>query len=64
MLVVKQLSKGWRIHALNLRPLHESAEALLKEKRADIRWLPRDKNIAGIVLDKAMAKNKNLEELK
>ena len=58
MLIVKQLTKGWRIHAMNLKPLHDSAAALLAEKHADIRWLSRDNNIAGVVLDKAMAKHK------
>ena len=51
-LVVNQLTKGWKVDAENLRPLHEECKGLLKSRKATIVWIRREDNEAGKVLDK------------
>lgn len=52
-LIVKQLNGSWSINNENLKRLNETA--LLKLSRCcgiKIKWIPREKNLAGIHLEK------------
>ena len=40
-LVVGQLTKGWRVKAENLKPLHKRARELLRSTKAKLKWVPR-----------------------
>jgi len=51
-LLVGQLTKGWKVNAENLRPLHAKARVLLSRRRAALVWVPREENRAGKVLEK------------
>ena len=40
-LLVGQLTKGWRVRAENLKPLHKRAKELMRSTRARLTWVPR-----------------------
>ena len=52
-LLVGQLTRGWKVNADNLRPLHSEAKTLLTRRMADLVWVPREQNRAGWALEKA-----------
>lgn len=51
-LLVGHLTKGWKIRAWNLKPLFLEARSLLKERGAALKWIPREQNRAGKLLEK------------
>lgn len=51
-LATEQINQNWLVRAENLKELHKQARQLLTQKKATIKWTPRDKNIAGIILEK------------
>ncbi len=40
-LLIGQLTRGWRVKAENLKPLHKQARRLLKLTKARLTWVPR-----------------------
>jgi ribonuclease HI len=52
-LVVGQLTKGWSVNFGHLQILHDECEQIMKTKKVTLVWIPRDKNKAGIVLEKS-----------
>jgi ribonuclease HI len=50
-LVVGQVTMGWKVRAGNLRALNERAKSLLAGKKVNIKWIPREKNLAGKKLE-------------
>ncbi len=52
-LLVGQLTKGWKVNAENLRPLHAEARDRVARQNATLVWVPREQNRAGKVLEKA-----------
>jgi len=50
-LVVGQLLEGWKVKANNLYPLWSMARELLKEKKVELKWIPRKENRAGHLLE-------------
>ena len=51
-LIVNQVSGIWRCRDLKLVPLRDCARYCLKNlKHADLRWIRREENLAGIVLE-------------
>jgi ribonuclease HI len=51
-LLVGQLTRGWKVNAENLKPLHAEAKELLGRRKATLVWIPREENRAGKVLEK------------
>jgi len=51
-LLVGQLTRGWKVKAENLRPLHSEAKTFLTQRMANLVWVPREQNEAGKVLEK------------
>jgi len=49
--VVKQVNGEWRCRKQHLIPLLEEAKKLMKPLRATLTWVPREKNLAGLVLE-------------
>ncbi|QLJ53353.1 MAG: ribonuclease HI [Candidatus Fermentimicrarchaeum limneticum] len=50
-LIVGQVTGGWKIHKPHLFEFVAKAKKLLKEKDVKIRWLPREENKAGHLLE-------------
>src|SRR3990167_10149815 len=57
-LVVNQLTKNeynhyhkWKIKAPNLIPFYNRANELLKSKKIEIKWISREENLAGHILE-------------
>lgn len=50
-MVVNQITKGWRVHAIHLYPLYVKAIKLFKSKRVNIEWVSRSWNRAGWILE-------------
>jgi ribonuclease HI len=50
-LVVGQLTKDWNVNAENLRPFVEEGKKLIAEKKCSVTWVPRDKNLAGKLIE-------------
>lgn len=51
MLVVCQLSKGWKVKKPHLKHLFEKARSLYKGRGILLTWVPREENKAGIILE-------------
>ena len=51
LLVVSQLRGKWRVKDEELKPLAAQARAIRKEKRVQIWWVPRARNLAGLHLE-------------
>ena len=51
-LCVKQIKGEWQIKEERLRPLRERAARLLRDLGGRIEWVPRERNHAGIFLEK------------
>lgn len=51
-LVVGQLTKGWSVNYEHLQRLHDECDQLMKEKEILVLWVSREKNPAGIALEK------------
>ncbi len=58
-LVVKQIKNKWKVQNRDLKPLHRKARQLLRELRftsydmaKKVRWVSRNNNLAGILLEK------------
>ena len=51
MLVVNQINGKWRVTTVTLRPLWEKCMRLMTD-RIKIKWISRDFNLAGHVLEK------------
>lgn len=51
-LVVNQITNNWKVNFEHLEKLRDVARKVAHEKRITIRWTPREKNLAGIHLDK------------
>lgn len=51
-LVVYHLNGKYDIKANNLKPLYHIAKQMLKHKKIRLTWIPREKNIAGQILEK------------
>ncbi|MBI2761326.1 MAG: reverse transcriptase-like protein [Chloroflexi bacterium] len=51
-LCVNQINGTWQIKEERLRPLRERAARLLREIGGRIEWVPRERNYAGIYLEK------------
>ena len=51
-LVVNQLTKNWKLKAEHLRPLYNTARELLRVKGVTVKWVPREENLAGKVLER------------
>ena len=45
-LVVGQLTRGWRVRAENLKPLHRQAKEFLRSRKARLVWVPRKQIVA------------------
>lgn len=55
MLVVNQLNGRWRVKSDNIKFFWKEAKEIIKIKLKDnikIKWIPREKNLAGIILEK------------
>ena len=46
-----QVMKNWKVNAEHLLSLVIQAKQLVKEKQIKIIWIPREKNLAGNILD-------------
>lgn len=57
-LVVEQINWNWKVKADNLKSLHLVATNLLSKKRLIVKWCPREKNLAGIEIEKYKRKIK------
>jgi ribonuclease HI len=57
-LVVGQLTKGWKVRVEHLLTLNLKAQGLLKRKKVIIKWIRRNENKAGHILE-FKYKNKN-----
>lgn len=55
-LCVNQINGRWQVKEERLRPLRERAARLLKEVGGRIEWVPRERNHAGIFLEKTYKK--------
>jgi ribonuclease HI len=55
-LCVNQIKGAWQIKEQRLRPLRERAARLLGEIGGRIEWVPRERNHAGIFLEKTYKK--------
>jgi ribonuclease HI len=55
-LCVKQIKGEYKIKEERLRPLRDRAARLLGELRGQIEWVPRERNYAGIFLEKKYKK--------
>ena len=53
-LLVGHLEKGWKLKAKNLKPYYDAARKLLKEKNSKLKWVRREENKAGILLEKKL----------
>jgi len=51
-LLVGQVCNGWKIKAENLKPFVEKSKELLKQRNAILKWIPREENKAGKLLEK------------
>ena len=49
-LVADQLNRLAKVKTEHLKPFHKLASGLLKKAKATIKWIPREKNLAGKVL--------------
>lgn len=47
MLVVNQVTHGWKIKARHLQEYNFKAKQLIKEKNLILLWTPRESNLAG-----------------
>lgn len=50
-LIVRQISGEYNIKAQNLIPLYDKCTALLHNKHIEIKWIPRNRNLAGKILE-------------
>lgn len=50
-LVVNQIAGTYKLKAENLREFYDKIIYLLKEKKVTIQWVPREENVAGIVVE-------------
>lgn len=48
-LIVNQLTKNWKVHAVHLLPFY--SEAMKLKSGINIEWVPRDENRAGWILE-------------
>ncbi len=53
-LVFGQLEAGWQINYDHLKRLNELAKDLMQIKRAELVWIPREKNRAGKILERGV----------
>ena len=51
-LLVGQVVEGWRVNAPHLREPVSESQRLLREQKASLIWIPREKNRAGKVLER------------
>ncbi|MFQ6056046.1 MAG: RNase H family protein [Methanosarcinales archaeon] len=51
-LLCGHLNMNWKVKAENLMVYYLTSLRLLKEKKVKLKWIPRSKNKAGILLDK------------
>lgn len=51
-LLVGQVVEGWRVNAPHLREPVSESQRLLREQKASLSWIPREKNRAGKVLER------------
>lgn len=51
-LVVNQVNDEWKVKSQNLLKLCLEAQQLLEEKTAILKWIPREENKAGWLLEK------------
>lgn len=61
MLVVNQVKGIWSCNFEHLILLRDKAKELVKQKHIKLEWIPRHKNLAGIMLEKIV---KNLNKTK
>ena len=50
-LLLGQVSAGWKINAVHLRPLVAQAKALMAANSTSLTWVPREQNKAGKVFE-------------
>ena len=50
LLVVNQVSGNWKCQAEHLIPLRDKVRELLKNGGIELKWIPRERNIAGFCL--------------
>lgn len=51
-LLVGHMTKGWKLNAENLRKNYDYCMRMIEKKRIKLVWVPREKNIAGDLLEK------------
>jgi ribonuclease HI len=51
-LVYGHLCRGWKCNYDHLRSLRDEAAALMGARRAGLKWVKRNKNVAGVLMDK------------
>jgi ribonuclease HI len=58
-LVLGQVCQNWKINVEHLRGVCEECKELLKIKNIYLKWIPRDKNLAGIYIEIKSKKDRN-----
>lgn len=63
-LVKGYLSEDWRVTLDELKALVSEAKGLIEDKQLDVKiyWIPKDENIAGLVLRRHLAKERKKEK--
>lgn len=61
-LLVGHLTKSWKVNSEKLKSRFIKAKQLIKEKEVKLTWVRRDKNLAGIHLEKLKDKERKLRE--
>lgn len=56
-LVVGQLTKGWAVNSENLKKLFEECKSILARKHVTVKWVRREENEAGKLLERLRGKN-------
>ncbi len=57
-LVEGQVIKGWRVKARHLSTLVDTCKGIVKRKKAQVIWIPREKNLAGKIIESEQPKSK------
>lgn len=63
-LVYNHLSSNWIVRASHLKPLCNRAKRKMTKKNLTIKWVSRDKNLAGLKLDEAHRCRKREKKLR